>query len=385
MIEQRTYLAELSGGTKVQERGWHLLRMGRYLKRRSGRIYFNFGESISYVKTLQRAAPEIGSPTALTDAAKPALVRELASTIMYAMNREAVVTPAALVATALLTPMQRAVTETELLDIVDQLCRYLQWKGAKFSEPLQRDREEALREVLQRLASGPSRLISRHEAFQPVCYALEEGRRLQLDYSKNTIIHFFASLGCLAVLLRTRFLHGEEEIVVAKLEGDYERLKRLFQEEFTFSTRLKPIEHITRLVQYLREAGLVEASEADEACIRVTPPGATRLRLFSGLLRNFFESYKVALLAGLQIPSAGLEEKALVKMMIRYGEHLLLLGRIRCPEAISQANFQNAIRAYKTIGLFSESGDQLKGKKVLIWQGDNPEGAQLQQALEEWC
>lgn len=385
VIEQRAYLQELAGGTKPPERGWHLLHLGRYLRRRYGHIYLNLGEPISFAEAVRALLPHAASPQAISDAEKPRVVQHVAHTIMYAINKETVVTPAALAATALLLPLKRAVTEAEVREIVEQLWKYLEWKGVTFSASLRDARHAALHEALEGFATGPTRPISRHGTFQPVCYAIEESRRIQLDYSKNTTVHFFVSLACLAVILRTHFLRGDHEVPMFAIEADYERCKQLFRFEFAFSTRFQTIAHIRRILTYLGETSLVELSDGKTPRVRVTPPGATRLRLFSGLLRNFFESYKIALLVGPNIPPGGLDAKALVKLMIRYGQHLLLLGEIRCPEAISQANFQNAIEAYTAMGILTAPSETGKGKALLIWRGNHPETATLQQALEEWC
>ncbi|MBI4365319.1 MAG: 1-acyl-sn-glycerol-3-phosphate acyltransferase [Deltaproteobacteria bacterium] len=384
VIEQKAYMSELAGSAKTEERGWHLLRLRRHLKRRHGHIYMHIGDPVPFTDVMRGVFPAAASPPLIPAAEKSRVVRELAQTLMYAINKEAFVTPIALAATALLLPLKQAVTEPEIFEVVSHLRKYLHWKGAHFSPLLEENFTGAILEALAHLASPPGRLIGKHSEFQPTCYSVSTDDRIPLDYSKNSIIHFFISLGCLAVILRTHHLRGTTTIPLAAIETDYRLCKQIFRHEFTFSTRFPIPEHIARLFAFMTETGILPPDAATPSGVRINPAAAARLRLYAWMLRNFFESYKVVLLAAPLIPEEGMETKAFLKLLIRYGRHLFLLGEIRCHEAISHANFQNAIDSYAELGLVVKSCDTAK-KEVLKWCSDHPEVQRLQQALEEWC
>ncbi|MBI4237504.1 MAG: 1-acyl-sn-glycerol-3-phosphate acyltransferase [Deltaproteobacteria bacterium] len=375
VIEQRAYLTELHGTPKRKEKGWDLLRLGKYLRRRYGRIYLKFGEPVSFWET-------VGTP--ITDGVtKRAATQQLAITLMRAIHRGLVVTPAALTATALLLHPGRAVAETEVLDTSARLLDYLRWRETPTSELLAHDPERACRGALDRFTDG--HLIQRHAAFPPTCYAVESGKRLELDYSKNTSLHAFVSIACLAVILRAAFARGETHPTIERIAADFSQCQQLFRYEFTFATRLPLREHLARNVAYLQERGILADCPHDET-VQVTLHTHHQLRLFALLLRNYFEAYKTALLTCHQIPSEGIEERSLTKLMLNYGRHLLLLGSIRCPEAITHSNFSNAIRTLADYGILQpvEPAPNRRGK-WWRFQADLEAVHTLQRTLEEWC
>lgn len=375
VIEQRAYLTELHGTPKRKEKGWDLLRLGKYLRRRYGRIYLKFGEPISFWDAV--APPLAEGPE------KRAATQQLAITVMRAIHRGLVVTPAAITATALLVHPGRAVTETELLEAGTRLLDYLRWRTIPTSELLARDPERAVRGALDRFVDG--HMIQRHAGFPPCCYAVEPGKRLELDYSKNTSLHAFVSLSCLAVILRAAFARGDTRPTIEAIATDFAQCQNLFRYEFTFATRLPLQEHLARQLEYLHQRGVLETAPDGEV-VPLTVHAHHQLRLFALLLRNYFEAYKTALLTCHQIPSDGIEERAFARLMMNYGRHLLLLGAIRSPEAITQSNFQNAMRTLADLNILQpmDNGPARRGK-WWRFQGTATASATLQRTLEEWC
>ena len=78
------------------------------------------------------------------------------------------------------------------------------------------------------------------------------------------------------------------------------------------------------------------------------------------LIRNFIEAYYIAWKTYLLRPIYPDDAKALTKAMLTHGKHQLMLGEIQYPEAVSQATFENAIQAFKSLGLFASESDTAK-------------------------
>lgn len=367
VIEQQTYLSEVQGAQKPRESLWDMLHVGRYLRRHYGKIYLQVGAPIEFA-----AAAEPG---------RKERTAELATQIMRAINRQTVVTPIALVATALLAQRDRATTEAELLSHCDRLLDYLRWRGAALSEPLQQHPDTARIQAIQWLRQ--SRCITQADQFQPTCYVLDPAKRAVIDFSKNTIVHFFITASCVAVSLRAAFLGGAVSLPIAQMLDDVQLCQELFDFEFRFATRGTCASHVRTVLDYYAEQGWVTVT-GDAVALHMQ--GAHHLRLFAVLLRNYFESYKAAFLALKNMPEQEMTEKDLLKHGLAYAKHLLLLGQIRSPEAISQFNFRNALLTFGKMGLLhSEPAVAPQTSPTYQWISTHPQGPFIQAKLEQWC
>lgn len=382
VIEQTAYLSEIAGQKKKQESFRDMFRLGKYLRRRYGRIYVRFGEALSFADIATEALQNAWTPDAITDAQKPRIAAQLATRIMRAINKGGTVTPAALVATALLIHGRRAVTDPVIQETTAGLLEYLRWKDATCSTLLAQDPARAIREALERMTV--QRVIQRHAEFPPAYYAIDDAKRIVLDLSKNTIIHFFVSISALAVILRSHFNAGQSQVPLATVAQDFDLCQQLFQREFVFSKRLALDDHLQRLLGYLI-AHCDVRYDTTQAQIMLDAASQHQLRTFALLLRNYFESYKATLLACTQIPAGGVDERGLTKLTMRYAQHLLTLGAIRLPEALSQITFNNAIECFLKMGLLYGRSSEPRGGKQLFWQPAHQLAETLQQKLEQWC
>ena len=72
------------------------------------------------------------------------------------------------------------------------------------------------------------------EEMQEVVYSLKEEKRLNLEYYKNNILHFFVPLCFVA----TSMIKSSEDLIsLSRIMGDYKFLKKLLWNEFIFDER----------------------------------------------------------------------------------------------------------------------------------------------------
>lgn len=346
VLEVKSYASELSGGQKETEKARDILKLHKFFKRRWGKIYLQFGEPIS----LQQTAEELwenASPQTITHEQKPLLVQHMSKTILYAINKGSAVTPMSLVAMVLLARNHVGCTFTEITQQTDHLIHYLQWKGVTCSKPLITRPHEALKEALQRLQHN--KLVNIHANFSPTCYTIHPGHRIYLDYTKNTSLHFFVSIGCLARILERQPLG--QAIPFTELLHQYEELKLLFKYEFNFSTRKLIDDHLRAILHYMVDHNIVTEPTPDH--FQVAAAGQAQLHLFASLLDNYFEAYRILFQFIREVPSQTISEKGCLKLLLHYGKHMLFLGTIRHSEAISKSIFQNGIILLKDLELIT--------------------------------
>ena len=155
IIEERSFVHELSGGEKQSENMGGLIKSSSVLRSKWGRLYVQFGEIIDFdefaSKEVQRQGSVGASIIEIAEQQQRAAVRALAHKVMYSINEVTVVTPAALVATALLSHQKRGMTQTSLLEACETLHATLEELGARVAHQLRvgdgRIREDTIDEA----------------------------------------------------------------------------------------------------------------------------------------------------------------------------------------------------------------------------------------------
>ncbi|MBM4364421.1 MAG: 1-acyl-sn-glycerol-3-phosphate acyltransferase, partial [Deltaproteobacteria bacterium] len=204
IVETGAYERELSGGEKVKEDAAGLLRSTDVLRHRYGRINLQFGTLL----TLDEIREELGIPAgaALRPAQRRALVTRLGNRVMDEINRVTAVTPGAITALALLSHGYRGLPHDDLVERCARLLTVLGEAGARttptVATPSGTLRPEAVREAAQLFTDAG--LVEAHAPADAdgsrgspgrvgagTIYTIPDRKRLELDTSKNMILHFF--------------------------------------------------------------------------------------------------------------------------------------------------------------------------------------------------
>ncbi|OGQ49755.1 MAG: hypothetical protein A3I09_03205 [Deltaproteobacteria bacterium RIFCSPLOWO2_02_FULL_47_10] len=342
------YKKEVEGGQKRSERLLDLLNLRKYLRRKYGRIYVNFGEPVLY----KDEGKDIAS-----------VVRGIEGLLMTKINRETTVTPSALAATTILSN-RRGITRDEMLHNAGQVMDYLKWKGASFSEGLKSDPPAAITDAVEQFIRAG--YVELHDEFVPIFYEIKEDSRIVLDYYKNNIIHFFVSASSVASIVLAHIRQFGVYPPFEALKDDYLFCKKLFAFEFAFSTRMDVDEHIKKILHYFEGQG----------------GGTASLEVYKEILAPYFEAYLIAAIAIQNLNQV--EERALLKRMMRLGRHLHLLGRILNVTAISSPTLKNAILGMGGLGVLVQNKDQ-KGRKIYSWSGNVELAGKVKLKLEGLC
>ena len=368
VIEQKSYEKELEGGAKDKEGTSALLRLTRFLKRqgnRYGSIYVRFGEPVPQIQ--QR-----------TDA--PA-IEALANRISHEINRRAVVTPAALAASALLASGRRGVTQREFDRSWGMLLDYLRAKGVELSERIRSAPDSVSGEALE-LLSQSRLVIPRTDAVVPF-HAIDESKRVPLSYFKNGIVHFYTTIGTISALLIKRASSTAGEVPFDALAADFEGCRRLFAHEFRFATRRNPSEHAADAVEFLVSRGAIERHEGGKLAIR--RDGAWICDLFSAQIMPFAETMMIASRHIMERMEGAQDERQLLTDLLRTGQDLLLLEYAKYRESVTKQGFQNAIKALVSIGMLLLQEPEAGTKRRNIYAPTQESGgaATLKEELEK--
>jgi len=361
IIEERSFVHELSGGDKQSENVGDLIKSSSILRSKWGRLYVQFGEIIDFddvkEELMRRAGSEFPGEETITPERQRNAVRALAHKVMYSINEVTVVTPAALVATALLSHQKRGMTRASLLTACQDLLATLDVMDARIAHQLRigdaRIREDTIDEALHLFLDA--RLIIAHDTGPEPIYTIDSERRIALEYYQNTIIHFFVPRALIAAAL---LVDMDQWVDIARLNDRVQQLSRLFKHEFIYRTDATFDEIFEDALRDMDKDGEVEVREgyaqASEGAMR------HRLERYAMMLQTFFESYLLALRGAEIILDGPIPKKEWYKRTLALGQQMYLAGEIERRESLSKLKLETALKALQDYKLVQLNGDILE-------------------------
>ena len=362
VIEEKSYLKELSGVSKTPENTADIIKTSKILRKRYGRVYLNVGEPIIMKSYLEAQEKQI---TQMTVDERQSLYRKIGYEIVLEINKVSVVTPFSLVAAVILSHDRRGISYNELLNILNEFYEYLSMKKVKFAETFA-SREKAIAEALNIFVQ--SGFISKIEAqedeeeeMQEVVYSLKEEKRLNLEYYKNNILHFFVPLSFVA----TSMLKSSEDLTpLSRIMGDYTFLKKLLWNEFIFDERKDDTEEVNEVLAYLHDRKMITYVERDgQVWIEIKGRGSKKLKPFADLIHNYLESFWIVMRSCLYLKKNPQTKKDWLKKIRTLGDRMYRKGEVLRPEALSQSNYLNVIIFLEEAELITAIKDEKIEKK----------------------
>jgi len=405
LVEGSSYVRELTGGEKQEEDARGLLKTTRILRGRYGRLNIQFGEILSLRDIRANGEPAAageGDRPALHPAKRRAMVTRLAHRVMAEINRATAVTPGAVVATALLNHPHRGISHGELTSMCDRITKVLKGLGARISHALfdarGELREDAIRDAAQLFieadtvvatvpGEGTSLARTRRAKIYTgpdVMYVVPNDKRLNLDLSKNIIVHFFVPRALVSTALSSsarprpsvtrprstlRPPHSAETspeppssrispLSRATLEERVRSLSRLFKFEFMFRADATFEQNFAETVGEMVAAGELATTPGGDVGAGGGHDGwngEAWIDFYASVARTFLESYRVAARGLTALQKGPASQKDLVKKALAVGERMFLAGEIERPEAVTSPTIANAYLAFADQGYVSVS------------------------------
>jgi glycerol-3-phosphate O-acyltransferase len=362
VVEEKSYLKELAGVPKVKENTADMIKSSKFLRRRYGRVYVNIGDPIIMKTYLDSQEKQLNK---MSMEERQSLYRKIGYEIVLAINNVSVVTPFSMVASGLLSHDRRGISYEDLIDVLNEFYEYLSTKKVKFAATFAH-REKAIADALNIFVQ--SGIISKIEAeedeveeMQEVVYSLEDEKRLNLEYYKNNILHFFIPLCFVA----TSMVNCNDDVMsLSRIMGDYKFLKRLLWNEFIFDERKDDVDEVNDVLAYLHSRKLIVPTERDgQVWIEVKGKGRTKLKPFASLIKNYLESCWIIMRSCLYLKKTPHTERDWLKKIRSLGDRMYRKGEVLRAEALSQSNYVNVIRFLEDAELIVAIIKEEKGGK----------------------
>jgi len=327
ILEEKSYIRELSGQKKEKETFLQMLKATQMLKRKYGKIYIRFAPPISLREYLNLPAlPE------------QHLNKELGLDIIRSINRVSLVTPIAVAAAAILGKHRRGFTLPVIMETAGIILGALQHQNAPIASTLS-DPHKAIQEALAVLVQWKVLILLEEGGPDGhAYYTVEEDKLIELAYYKNSIIHFLLSRSFIAVpLLATQ----KNAVTEGKILRECAFLTNLFKKEFVLEKDQMAGVEVTSILKQFLEDGLIQ--QQDGTSFTLTRLGLDRLPIWSNQIKSFLESYWIAARVLLDEKGRRGKRAGRLKNMKNLALKYQKLGLISFPESLSEINFKNAL------------------------------------------
>lgn len=354
VVEGASYKAELAGGEKKPEDLKALLSAPSVLTENYGRIHLTFDEPVSVAALMKERGID---PRTATDDQKRALVRALGHRVMHGISSVSTVTPHALLASALLAHRRRGISVRELTDRIILLRKMAGDLGAPLSVQLKDSPSDPtvlgpIQDAMRMFASeGFVRIV---EARGEPIYQVEEDRRPELSFYKNTLMNLIAgrTIVCAATLSM------EPQRSIAAIRERALVLSRLLKMEFIYPVGQTFENIFDATVVHLAGLGLIVR---DEQALGLAPEAHVRpaVQFLADLLLDVLESYLIAARQAADTPKDGVDKKEFLKKALENGRADFLAGTVISAEAVSKSALENALTYLLEQGFLVEKSKRL--------------------------
>ncbi len=347
IIEESAYLSEIEGGQKDPENMMQVIKARKLLKKRYGRIYIKFHDPLSL--------NEMFSTRGLTrQTATPKEVntfcRDLGFQIVDAINKVTVITPHAVVASAILNCSRKNFTQSHIMAHIETCMGYLNTQSPILADTLVLSAEHAFAQAFDSyLQRNFIEQISKEKEDRPaeLMYSVQANKRPFLEYYKNNCIAFFipAAFTALTILDKDAF-----QFSAADLHDGYRFLKKLFINEFAYDVEKSSDYFVRKTIKAFIDDSILMPHPTLPDTYNITSAGYRKMRFFSRFLKSYLESYLVVITHFSQTPPDA-DSKDQLKQIQALGKEMYKQAQIDLTEALSKVNFTNAVNHFTSLDI----------------------------------
>ena len=336
VLEEKSYLKELSGGEKDPENMSGLIKARRFLNKKYGKVYVNFNNPIS-LKDYSEKALQSGL-------SKKNMIEKLGLNIIDDISKVSIITPYSIVSSALLNSRKNAISHEKLKKIIDTYINYLKLIKAPFSDTLITNPETSIDVVFETFESRG--FISKDQTSGLL--SIYESKRAVLDYYKNNSIAFFTSAAYTAISIMEMEAF---QFSASDLHISFDRYQQMFAKDFIPDQTNPPDFIVRKTLKAFIEEAIIIPHETLPDTYKITGEGYKKLKSFASFLLPYLEAYWVASSFFMKYPSEDIDLKDASKKVLSLGNRMYKRGEIRFNESLSKINLKNGMDYLSSKGI----------------------------------
>jgi len=360
VIEEKAYVHEMQGGMKEDENLGQVIKAGRFLKKRYGKVYVNFNEPISFKEYLEVRNLDMNS---LTPDKIKAVCMDLGLRFINDINTVSVITPYGVVSAAILNCTKKRFSYNLIRDYFKTYRGYLFSTDIRLSDTLKQVDSDAI--FKQTMEAFVQRKIIEAASKQKeiditgTMFKVNESQKSNLEYYKNNAINHFipAAFTSLAILNADAF-----QFRATELHSTYSFLRDMFCQEFTGDSDKGTGFYVRKTLKAFIDSNILFPHATLPDTYNITSAGYRKLKSFSSFLSTFLESYLIVVNFYERYPENTITNpKDRIKKIQSIGNRMYKRKEIEHVEALSKLTYKNADSFFVSIGVgTSDSSEQVK-------------------------
>lgn len=352
VLEEKSYLKELSGGEKTPENVSGLFKARKFLNKKYGKVYVNFNEPISINEFLDQES-------ITDDESKKKAIENLGLRIIDDISKVSMTTPYSVVASAFLNSRRKTISRERIQEIISTYMNYLTDTKATLSDTLEISPDTSVNVVIDTFLNRGFINPAEKDSFD--LFVLPDNKRSILDYYKNNSIAFFiqGAYTAMAILELDAFQFSTSDLHVG-----FNKYQQILEKDFIPDQVNTPDLMVRKITKsFINDAIIVPHKNLPDT-YNITAAGYRKLKLFASFLTPYFEAYLVVLNFFNKYPSEDIEPKDALKKIQSLGSRMHKRGEINFEESMSKINYKNGLDKFKKEGI-KGSEDREKIKPVL--------------------
>ena len=345
--EEKALAKELGGKKKKRESSMQLLQLWRFLFKQFGTIHIKLGQPICKEDIIQGNQAE-------NDRRHTA--HQLAFQCYRAVGAEMSVTPTALLSLIMLDDPSGSLTYEAILEKAQHILNYCQHFGVPVTSRLKQDRiGGTLQRALELLLKDKKIRLVTKEKLEQKFYVIEDSRRAELLYFKNSILHHFLTPFFMNSLLIN--IVGDHLKNVDDLKHLFKAQRDLFKYEFYLPKTGEEIRKSLEIIHY----ALGRKVETLESVMQLNTQEffkvAKEIAPFIRSLSYIYEGYYVGGLTLKHFKNDHFNIEKFLKVAKEIHDMECQHGRlIRSSESYSTSLLKDALKYYKNQGVIRRDG-----------------------------
>lgn len=350
LVEAKSYHDELQGKEKEAENAKDLVQSAQVLTKRYGKVFVNIDEPI-FIRDFLFERGLV--PEQIDDN----LIKTIAYRIVFGINRSTIVTPQALIATALLASPHRVLNRNSLLKIGKRLLCHIQQSAgehARIDAGILADFEGATDRALEFLLAD--KLISK-KSLPKATYHVNPKTIVSLDYYKNNLIHHFVSETIFANALLSH--DGlRKPVLLTDLLKSTQQLSRLFKFEFIFPVEHSYIHGFERVLHHAAEQELI-VQQQDMIMASSSQMAQDTWLFLAKLSKNFINGYQICANFLLKDKKNLGSKKHIINTLLKHLHDEIKNGAILTQESANKNLVENFVQYCLDASILKQSQDTL--------------------------
>lgn len=332
LLESHTYINELYGSKKEKESIRSLFAARKYLLRNYGRAYVNFAEPIYLDRLCQQVKQDLQSDTASDANLTTLCVTRLSQDIPTAINSAAIITPANLIATALLSSSRHALLSHQLeqqMQTLQGICRINHMLDLSHLESSLADIKHC-----QELD-----LIQTQQQNWGTIFSLDQKGEVNATFLRNNTLHNFIIASIIAaVLIRHPCIHKQ------KIVNTCRRLLPFIQSELHLNIcKARLNDKINEYLAWFVERKLLSVNNEQYKTFAAQSESFYQLSLLAGSSKAAIERFYITAQCLLQTKDAYYTRHSLETDCIKLAQQLALLHDFHAPDFFDKNLFRTFI------------------------------------------